>query len=170
MMVFLCLCAGCRTPSPAAYAGVVYDAATKAPLKGVFVLAHYTESGGVLFGHSSTWCVKSMSARTESDGSYSFPIEKNRFGPTRVAVLLAGYYTKEQLLIDTMDSERAYSGTGHDFYLARQDPANITLRVTSPLDTCDRAANKVDAAASKQFHEMVDAEIVRIQSGRALSP
>jgi hypothetical protein len=59
---------------PSSVSAHVYDASTKAPMKGVYVLAEYRRAGSVGLSHSASTCVDTKGMYTGPDGKFEFPV------------------------------------------------------------------------------------------------
>jgi hypothetical protein len=136
-------------------AGVVIDSATSKPVAGVYVLAMYTDSGGVMFGHNSSWCVRSVGMTTGEDGKFSFPGD-DRASP-HVIVFKEGF-----------QEDRVLSSRGA-VYAKWHEPRGTrfeTIRL-APVDAkdahrkwwkCERPEFYEDALANLRYLEMVTKE------------
>lgn len=70
---------------PKEVTGIVVESKTGKPMEGAFVLAVYHGAGGNLFGHSSSWCVRTKGAWTGPDGRFALPRGKG-FDPQLYAI------------------------------------------------------------------------------------
>jgi hypothetical protein len=62
------------TRKPSSVGAYVYDAVTKAPMQGVYMLAEYRKAGSDGVAHSASVCVDTKGMYTGPDGKFEFPI------------------------------------------------------------------------------------------------
>jgi hypothetical protein len=146
--------------------GTAYDANTRQPIEGAYVVAIYYESAVGLAG-SDTWCVKTKGMYTSKDGRFSFPIEAlDSRSPRIVAAIKPGYYSGREVFpkpeIWKKQGREAYSG--RDTPLIPQDPAKPEWVYGTNDVFCARAANRDDAAAGIEFLRIRLSEQQRLKS------
>ena len=133
--------------------GTAYDANTKQPIEGAYVVAIYYKSAIGLAG-SDTWCVKTKGMYTSKDGRFSFPIETlDSRSPRVVAAIRPGYYSGREVF----PKPEVWKKQGREAYTGRDTPL-IPQDATKPIDQfgtgdvyCTRAESIEDAAAGIEF-------------------
>lgn len=151
------------------YQGVIYDSATGQPMKDVYVMAQYFESGG--FGHSSTWCVKTAGMYTGVDGKFTLPASFR-------ATLL--YPIKLGFIVDgpkTFAAQRAHGR--NDFFMMAQVPDSpqqseyVSCSRAEPADVIPNIEYlKILSAEDRRYRgnsEIVDRTITRLQRRAAVA-
>jgi hypothetical protein len=146
--------------------GTAYDATTKQPIEGAYVVAIFYKSV-VGLGGSDTWCVKTKGMYTGNDGKFSFPIEKrDGRSPGEVTAIKPGYYTGRVVFprpeVWKKQGREAYSG--RDTPLVPQDPAKPEWQYGSNDVFCARAATREDASAGIEFLRIELGERKRLKS------
>jgi hypothetical protein len=146
--------------------GTVFDAASKAPIEGAYVIAIYKE---LRSGPAATraFCVGAKVTHTGKDGTYAFPVEKrDGYSPFETAVIYPGHYTKHSIFPESEQWQKqdAVAYSGRDFYLAEQNPANPNWRFGLPeKDTCREARSAEDKVAADDFDLKTTAEQDRLK-------
>jgi hypothetical protein len=135
-------------------AGVVIDSATSKPVAGVYVLAMYTESGGVMFGHNSRWCVRSLGMTTGEDGKFSFPGESS--ASPQVLVFKEGF--QEDMSSRNPVYAKWHEPKGKRFETIRIAPTGAQ-RPIREWWVCERPEFYEDAIANLRYLEMVANEL-----------
>jgi hypothetical protein len=106
--------------------GAVFDAATKQPVQGAYVIAMYTFPRG-----RNTICWRTRGQVTGTDGKFRFPVEKTDGGnPREIHAMLVDHYTKDEVLPtgpEWKPKEAAFY-RDRNIHLARQDPGNPSPR------------------------------------------
>lgn len=148
--------------------GTVYDAATKKPMAGAYVVAMYTFVRA--FHGSSTYCWKSRSQVTGPDGRFRFPLEKLGPGNPEVHAVVEGYYVKEEETPTSPDwhPESAEFYLDRDIYLARQDPENPNPYFLLGEGCTPEFKNPDDSIALNEFARRVNAESMRYFNKKAM--
>lgn len=146
---------------PKEVAGIVIDSKTGKPVEGAFVLAVYHGTGGNLFGHSSSWCVRTKGAWTGPDGRFALPMGKG-FDPQLYAI-------KEGYLLNPYRKSPHSSKQGEakptDFrylYLDRQGESKIE---DSDVIICERPATRQDVDANVTYLKLLSKESERLPEG-----
>jgi hypothetical protein len=139
--------------APLQLKGTVYDADTKQPLDGAYVIASYLIARvgppGV-----AIWCVKTRGMYTAADGRFFFPVEKlDGRSPSTVSAIKPGYFldhaTRPKSEVWQRQDEAAYSE--HDIFLRRQDDKKPDFHFGMGDEDCDHPETADDAAAAVQF-------------------
>jgi hypothetical protein len=136
-------------------AGVVLDSATNEPVAGVYVLAMYTESGGVMFGHNSRWCVRSLGLTTGEDGKFSFPGESS--ASPKVLVFKEGFHEDRRFPSRDPVYARWHEPKGTRFETIRLAPVDAK-GANRAWRTCERPEFYEDAIANLRYLELVAKE------------
>jgi hypothetical protein len=144
--------------------GAVYDAATKQPLEGAYVIAGYRVhvSGPAA---DTTWCVKTRGMYTGKDGKFHFQIEKlDTLSPMLASAIKPGYFRGRFVFPerDVWKKQDARAYAGHDIFLNPQDSAKPQFLYGSGDEYCHHAATLDDAAAGIEFMKIQLGELVRL--------
>jgi hypothetical protein len=135
--------------------GVVLDSVTSKPVAGVYVLAMYTESGGVMFGHNSSWCVRSLGMTTGEDGKFSFPGD-DRASP-HVIVFKEGFQEDRGFSSRIAVYAKWHEPKGTRFETISLAPVDAK-RANREWWKCERPEFYEDALANLRYLEMVTKE------------
>ena len=173
--IAMCLASGSSTASggnPLSFGkpdfeltGTAYDANTKLPIEGAYVVAIYYKSAVGLAG-SDTWCIKTKGMYTAKDGRFHFPVEKlDGDSPGKVAAIKPGYYSGREVFpkpeVWRKQGKEAY--TGRDTPLIPQDPAKPEYQYGTMDVFCARAQTREDAAAGIEFLRILLGEEKRLK-------
>ncbi len=145
--------------------GTVYDADTKEPLEGAFVVAPYKIFRGGI-GASGTFCVKTKGMYTGRDGKYHFPVEKlDGRNPYSADAIKPGYYLDDSVLPDpkVWAKQTAAAYSGRDIFLKKQNPSKPHWTFSGEGDeVCTEARTREAAAAGVTFMKLKYEEQVRL--------
>ena len=138
---------------------MVIDSNTGKPMEGAFVLAVYNESGGTLFGHSSSWCVRTKGVWTGADGRFTFPKGK----PNNPHL----YAVKEGYVLNSYrePSPRREGEKPAEFrylYLDRHGESKIK---SSQFIICERPSTRQDADANITYLKLLSKESEHMPNG-----
>jgi hypothetical protein len=134
--------------------GIVIDSKTGNPMEGAFVLAVYNESGGTLFGHSSSWCVRTKGVWTGPDGRFTFP--KGKPNNPHLYAIKEGYILNPHR--DAPPSPKEAEIKLADFrylYLDRQGESKFDR---SRWIECERPTIRQDAEANATYLRLLSKE------------
>lgn len=139
--------------------GTVFDAATKKPVEGAFVVATYHRR--VLGpGVDTSVCIKTRGMYTGKDGKYSFPVEKtDGYSPAWTSAIKPGYYRGP--------SNRPPRGVyeGYDLSLQPQVDGAPKFLYGATMDVhCTEAPTREAAAAGAEFLRIQLAERKRLSA------
>ncbi|EEF23058.1 conserved hypothetical protein [Ricinus communis] len=135
--------------------GQAIDVTTGKPLAGVFMVAIYERAGGVAFGHSGIWCVKTVGQYTDAEGRFRFTYEEGH--EPAFLFIKPGYYREYQpQYVDGIPQlwrrppgyenyDKNYRSPHQrvNVYLRPQDPANPRFNYGDDR-LCDRATTIED--------------------------
>lgn len=155
------------SPPSFEYTGTVYNAITKQPIEGAYVMAIY-EKSVVGPATMSFHCVKTRGMYTGKDGSFHFPIERlDGLSPHWTVAILPGFFVDRSRFPDSADwkaqNREAYSH--RDLSIKPQDPAHPEYAYGSHNGFCHHAQFREDAEASTVF---LRAELAEVQRYGAL--
>jgi hypothetical protein len=113
--------------------GTVFNATTKKPMGGIFVVAAYYETKGGAFGPSSTKCVGTKGMNTGKDGVYNFP--SGNSGVLRIYATSIDHYQNDEMAVAEKYSETGKGGRGSEnIYMS---PLNTKTVQELRLIDCD---------------------------------
>lgn len=138
------------------YTGTVYDAATKQPIEGAYVVAIYREQV-VSVAAMNSQCVKTRGMYTGKDGKFHFPVEDLRGNsPLYARAIKPGYFNGSDVFpppeVWKKQGREAY--TGRDVYLNLQVPGKPEFAFGTGEEYCTHAKTRGDAAAGLEFLKM----------------
>lgn len=150
---------------PLKMTGTVFDATTKLPLEGAYVVAIYEEWRANI-GMSTHVCVKLKGMTTGPDGRFDFPVEKgNGESPSDAVAVKPGYYLDHLGGMPDPDEMRRQSPAAYanrDIYLAPQNPASPAWgRYSLSSVHCRYARTRADAEPGIQYMKIVTEEMRR---------
>jgi len=156
---------------PAAWAdslkltGTVFDATTKLPLEGAYVVAMYEEWRANI-GMSTHVCVKLKGMTTGPDGRFDFPVEKrDGESPSGAIAIKGGYYLDHLSGMPTaadMERQSPAAYANRDVYLAPQKPDSPKLAHYSMDNVlCRYAKSRADAEPGIQYMKIIVEEMRR---------
>ncbi len=150
------------------YTGAVFDAESKAPIEGAYVVAVYAgTAGGPYRGH--TWCEKTKGMYTAKDGTFHFAVEKlDGFNPDIAFAIKSGYYFKSTDGGSFSDSKQARAKefyAGRNIWLQKQDERDPRTNAGAwGLELCERAVSEEAIASWVEFQRIVSAEMKRMHA------
>ena len=154
---------------PKFVAGNVYDALTKQPMEGVFILGSYKQcGGGIVLGHagSNCPCSQTVGIRTAKDGGFQLPLSASG-GVPAISAFAENRYVKStewpKVPSDASRREKAQSLKGWQIWLAPQDPASVYPVYSAEGDACTEVyGDAVRSAAGNEFKSLIEAEKLRL--------
>jgi hypothetical protein len=144
---------------PKVVEGMVIDSKTGKPMEGAFVLAVYNESGGTLFGHSSSWCVRTKAVWTGPDGRFTFPKGKPN-NPYLYAVKEG--YVLNSYLEPSPRKEGEKPAEFRYLHLERHGESKIK---SSQFIICERPVTRQDVEANITYLKLLSRESEHIPKG-----
>ena len=171
----LCIAAvgGCASPVADSkidfeLTGTVFDAVTRRPVEGAYVLAGYMI--WIEGAHDrADRCVKTRGMYTGKDGRFRFPVEKlDGLSPSPVpSAIKPGYFRGNVKLPERSvwqkQGPEAYAD--HDVYLNPQDSAKPNFEYAyGHVSICQYAKTREDAAAAIEFLRIELAEITSLRA------
>lgn len=145
--------------------GTVYDATTKQPIDGAYVVALYYKSI-VGMAAMDLWCIKTKGMYTGKDGKFRFAVEKlDGNSPREVAAIKPGYYSGREVFppADVWKKQTREAYTGRDTPLIPQDPEKPERWYGTGDVFCEHAKSREDAAAGIHFLQIRLSEEKRLK-------
>lgn len=153
---------GWFVPEPTQITGKVFDAATKRPIEGAFVLASYTKCGrGILLGHfgGNCPCFQTKGLLSASDGGFNISL-LDGVSPTTISTLAKNYYVKEVIFPEWSENssprEKARRFSDWEIWLAPQEPGNPSFRYEIAGSAC------TDIGDGREFNVLESEERKRL--------
>lgn len=148
--------------------GAVLDNETKQPIEGAYVVAVYKKrvaGPAAIF----SYCFKTKGMYTAQDGRFHFPVEKlDGYSPYSVDAIKPGFFFVRPVYpkpaVWRQQGPEAY--TGRDIYLAKQDPAKPSFKLSGINVHCTHADTPVDTAAAREFLKIELTEFTRLGADR----
>jgi hypothetical protein len=134
---------------PKVVEGIVIDSKTGKPMEGAFVLAVYNESGGTLFGHSSSWCVRTKGVWTGPDGRFTFP--KGKPNNPHLYAVKEGYVLNPYL----ESKPRKEGEKPAEFRQLHLDRLGESRIDSSDFIICERPATRQDVEANITYLKLL---------------
>ncbi len=148
--------------------GTVFDATTKQPIEGAYVVALYFEQYSGMAA-SGEHCVKTRGMYTGKDGTFHFPVEKlDGSNPGEVSAIKPGYRSDFPVRPppDVWKKQGKEAYTGRDLPLVPQIPGKPQWWFGSVDVHCAHAKTRGDAAAGVEFLKFKLDEYLRLGATR----
>ncbi len=160
---------GMAADTPKFITGNVYDAVTKEPLEGVYLLGSYRHCGsGIALGHVGSNCPCSLTVgmKTGRDGSFRLPLAANSGWPA-ISAFFVGRYVKSTdfpyVPSHPSAREKAQSFDGLKIWMAPQAPGTAYPHYSAVPYTCTEVYGDASkSAAGSEFTSLVEAEKLRL--------